>query len=328
MERNAWKIVAGTAVLAGLLAGCGDGAELEAGSGDKAKVAGTTAEPVADPATAFPVVTGWADGEQVDYLLQEVSDPEAAELLSEKTGFDVPVVESLADVPKDALANLYLFMNGIEGPNPFGFQMNVIDSVPGDPGYSPLWLHTFVEWERGVEPRELTSEEEILDAEEAGEVTLEASDLVINCPVLPDGETGFPIVTGFVDGQLVDYTLQEISDPEVTDLMREKTGGFPLDTVESLSGVPQVANLYLFMNGIEGPNPFGYQMNVIDSVPGDPGYSPLWLHTFVEWSPDAEPMELTSEQEILDAQEAGEVTLETSDLVINCPVIPGTVRSL
>jgi hypothetical protein len=277
---------------------------------------------------SFPVVTGWADGEQIDYLLQEVSDPEAADLLSEKTGFDVPVVESLADVPKEALANLYLFMNGVEGPNPFGFQMNVIDSVPGDAGYSPLWLHTFVEWKKGAEPRELTSEREILDAEAAGEVALEASDLVINCPVLPTGETNFPIVTGFVDGQLVDYTLQEISDPEVTELMTEKTGGYPLETVESLSRVPQVANLYLFMNGIRGPNPFGFQMNVIDTIPGESGYSPLWLHTFVKWNKGVEPRELTSEDEVLAAQEAGEVTLETSDLVINCPVIPGTVRSL
>jgi hypothetical protein len=328
MERNRSKAALGLALLAALLTGCGNESDGRSEAPREMAPVGTTAEPVADLEMSFPVVTGWADGEQVDYLLQEVSDPEAAELLSEKTGFEVPVVESLADVPKEALANLYLFMNGIEGPNPFGFQMNVIDSVPGEPGYSPLWVHTFVDGNKGVEPRELTSEQEILDAEEAGDVTLEASDLVINCPVLPSGETNFPIVTGFVDGQLVDYTLQEISDPEVTDLMTEKTGGYPLETVESLSRVPQVANLYLFMNGIDGPNPFGFQMNIIDTVPGEPGYSPLWLHTFVEWKEGVEPSELTSEDEVLAAQEAGEVTLETTDLVINCPVIPGTVRSL
>jgi hypothetical protein len=305
-----------------LLGACGE----EAAPRSAPPPTGTTATPVADSQSSFPVVTGWVDGEPVDYLLQEVSDPDTAELLSEKTGFDVPVVERLADVPRDALANLYLFMNGVEGPNPFGFQMNVLDSGLGDPGYSPLWLHTFVTWNRGVEPRELTSEEEILDAERDGEVTLEGSDLVINCPLLPKGETNFPIVTGFVDGELVDYTLQEISDPEVTDLMREKTGGYPLETVESLSGVSQVATLYLFMDGVKGPNPFGFQMNVIDSIPGDPEYSPLWLHTFVTWNRGVEPRELTSEEEILEAQEAGEVTLEGSDLVINCPVIPGTVR--
>jgi hypothetical protein len=288
---------------------------------------GTTADPVADPDETFPVVTGWVDGEPVDYLLQEISDPEVAELMRDLTGFDVQVVEELADVPRSALANLYLFMNGVKGPNPFGFQMNVLDSTLGDPGYSPLWLHTFVSWNEGVEPRELTSEKEILDAEKAGQVTLEGSDLVVNCPVLPDRETSFPVVTGFVDGMLVDYTLQEISDPEVTDLMRDKTG-YPLETVESLAGVPQVATLYLFMNGVKGPNPFGFQMNVIDTIPGEDGYSPLWLHTFVEWAQGAEPRELTSEDAILEAEAAGELTLETTELVINCPVVPGTERAV
>jgi hypothetical protein len=121
----------------------------------------------------------------VDYLLQEISDPDVADLMRDLTGFDVPVVEALADVPEEALANLYLFMNGIEGPNPFGFQPNVIDGVPGESGYSPLWLHTFVTWADGAEPRLLMSEQEILEAEEAGEVKLERSGLVINCPVIP-----------------------------------------------------------------------------------------------------------------------------------------------
>jgi hypothetical protein len=307
------------------LAACGGGGEPAEPAGPAhAPPRGTEAAPLNEK-SGFPVVTGWAHGEEVEYLLQEVSDPEVADLMRDVTGFDVQVVEELAEAPASSLATLYLFMNGVEGPNPFGFQMNVLDSTLGDPGYSPLWRHTFVTWKPGVEPRELTSEEEILDAEEAGEVTLERSDLVINCPVLPEGETDFPIVTGFVDGSLVDYTLQEISDPEVTDLMREKTG-YPLETVTSLSEATPVANLYLFMDGVKGPNPFGFQMNVIDSLPGEPGYSPLWLHTFVTWSDGVEPRELTSEDEILEAEEAGEVTLEHTDLVINCPVIPGTVR--
>lgn len=184
------------AAVAMLLAACGEETTTGSGQGTESPpAAGTTASPVAD-AEGFPVVTGWVDGESVDYLLQEVSDPDTAELLSEKTGFDVPVVESLADVPKEALATLYLFMNGVEGPNPFGFQMNVLDSGLGDPGYSPLWIHTFVTWNRGVEPRELTSEQEILDAEEAGEVTLEGSDLVINCPILPEGRQASPSSPG------------------------------------------------------------------------------------------------------------------------------------
>jgi hypothetical protein len=322
MPRTTGAFVVAAALL---LAACGDDATPRADRMDEAMA--TTAMAVADADDTFPIVTGWVHGEPVDYLLQEISDPGVADMMRELTGFDVQVVEDLADVPRSALANLYLFMNGVEGPNPFGFQMNVLDSTLGDPGYSPLWRHTFVTWNRGVEPRELTSEEEIIEAEAAGDVTLERSDLVVNCPVLPEGQTSFPIVTGFADDSLVDYTLQEISDPMVADMMRGLTD-YPLELVESLSGVPQAANLYLFMNGLEGPNPFGFQMNVIDTVPGDDGYSPLWLHTFVEWAQGAEPRELTSEDAILEAEAAGELTLETTELVINCPVVPGTERAV
>jgi hypothetical protein len=131
------------------------------------------------------VIEGWADGRSVRYLLQEVSDPAVAKLMKEKTGFDVQTVPTLANAPKEALANLYLFMNGVSGPNPFGFQRNVIDSVPGEPGYSPLWLHTFVKWKGPSKARELKSEKEILAASQAGDVSLERSKLVINCPVIP-----------------------------------------------------------------------------------------------------------------------------------------------
>lgn len=291
---------------------------------------GGTTTPDANPSTpatarSFPVVSGWAHGKPVDYLLQEISDPAVATLMREKTGFDVQVVPALAQVPAKALADLYLFMNGVAGPNPFGFQKNVIDSIPGEPGYSPLWLHTFVKWRDESKARELKSEEEILAAGTAEEVTLERSKLVINCPVLPAGRTNFPVVTGYVDGKLVDYTLQEISDPMVTKLMREKTS-YPLTTVASLGDVSQVANLYLFMNGVSGPNPFGFQRNIIDTVPGQPGYSPLWLHTFVKWKDESNARELKSQREVFAAEKAGEVTLERSKLVINCPVIPGTVR--
>lgn len=169
------RSLAASAVLAVGLVACGGGTERT---------------PRANPSTptatrTFPVVTGWAHGRSVDYLLEEISDPAVAKLMKEKTGFDVQVVRSLEDVPRKALGDLYLFMNGIAGPNPFGFQRNVIDSLPGEPGYSPLWLHTFVKWNDPAKARELKSEEDIQAAAKAGEVTLEGSKLVINCPVIP-----------------------------------------------------------------------------------------------------------------------------------------------
>jgi hypothetical protein len=184
------KAVLTAAGLAVVLAACG---------GPVASTA-PTASPAAPAKKMFPIIAGWAHGKEVRYLLEEMSDPAVAKLMTTKTGFNVPVVASLASVPKEALANLYLFMNGVAGPNPFGFQRNVVDSIPGEPGYSPLWLHAFVKWKDGVTSRELKSQEEILKAASVGEVTLNKSALVVNCPILPDGQDNFPVVSGYAHG--------------------------------------------------------------------------------------------------------------------------------
>jgi hypothetical protein len=50
----------------------------------------------------------------------------------------VLVVPELAKVPPSALGRVYVFTNGVKGPDPMGFQADVFDSAPTDPGYSPL----------------------------------------------------------------------------------------------------------------------------------------------------------------------------------------------
>jgi predicted lipoprotein with Yx(FWY)xxD motif len=187
-------------------AACGDEDDEDATTAEGTQ----TEEPQAPTADALdpPLVGGFYEGEPVDYLLTDVNVEEEAEGLSEATGFPVSYVERLGEVPESATAKLYLFMNGVEGPNPFGFQANVIDSVPGEPGYSPLWLVHAVEWTDESEARELRSERDILDAREAGELTVSKTELIKNSPVVPsekssdptaaadDRETGVEIATG------------------------------------------------------------------------------------------------------------------------------------
>lgn len=168
----------GVATAAALLVSCG-----QDGTGGGG---GTAAPAEAQAASGVPpLIGGFADGRPVEYLLTDVSDQKEAEGLSEATGFPVTFVPSLVDVPDEALANLYLFMNGVEGPNPFGFQANVLDTVPGDEGYSPLWRVQAVTWTDEAAATELRSEEDILAAEEAGELTVEETPLVKNSPVVP-----------------------------------------------------------------------------------------------------------------------------------------------
>ncbi len=80
--------------------------------------------------------------------------------------------------PGNKLADLWSVTNGVDG------QYNIIDVVPGQKGYSPLWDINLVTWKSGVTPRKLTSAAAVRKALAAGQVTMKAAGLVVNCPVI------------------------------------------------------------------------------------------------------------------------------------------------
>lgn len=65
-------------------------------------------------------------------------------------------VPALAEVPESALADVYIFANGVapEGTplHPLGFQADIFDSVPGDVAYSPLRRVLRVRWNEARRP--------------------------------------------------------------------------------------------------------------------------------------------------------------------------------
>jgi hypothetical protein len=134
----------------------------------------------------IPVSQGYANGEKIYFMHPEASDPEVARVLSEMMDSPVLTVPALADLPAEALANVYVFTNGFEGSGPLGYQPDVFDAPPGDPGYSPLrritWV-TYEQWAAGPPTAHLLySVAEILEAEAAGLLKLEPSDIVVNMP--------------------------------------------------------------------------------------------------------------------------------------------------
>lgn len=131
-----------------------------------------------------PLIAGFYQGKSVTYLLTDVSTKKDAAGLSKWSGFPVKFVASLGRIPDSSLAKLYLFTNGVKGPNPFGFQANVLDSVPGDSNYSPLWRVYAVKWDASASPKLLKSEAQILQAQKAGELTITKAPLVKNSPVV------------------------------------------------------------------------------------------------------------------------------------------------
>jgi hypothetical protein len=76
------------------------------------------------------------------------------------------------------VAPIWVVTNGVEA------QRNVIDTVPGRRDYTPLWAVRAVTWKDGVTPRVLRSRRAVDAAVRAGQATVKAMPIVVNCPVL------------------------------------------------------------------------------------------------------------------------------------------------
>ncbi|MDX5364135.1 MAG: hypothetical protein LPJ91_08285 [Pseudazoarcus pumilus] len=131
--------------------------------------------------TVLPLQRAWFEGQIVEYVTTDVSD----RAMAEAHGINhVPrLAEAAALRGAQALTSrVYKF--------PAGEQIGVFQSSPNPAGsrntdlaYSPLWRVVMVRWLRAEAVTELKSEEAVLAAEERGDLALEVTDIVINCPV-------------------------------------------------------------------------------------------------------------------------------------------------
>jgi hypothetical protein len=80
--------------------------------------------------------------------------------------------------PGNKVAPIWAFTNGDDG------QRNVIDTVPGRKDYTPLWAVRMVTWKDAADARVLRSATAIRAAAKAGQLTIAAAPIVVNCPVL------------------------------------------------------------------------------------------------------------------------------------------------
>jgi hypothetical protein len=76
------------------------------------------------------------------------------------------------------VAPIWVVANGVEA------QRNIIDTVPGRRDYTPLWAVRVVTWKDGAAARVLRSKAAVDAALRAGQVTIRAMPIVVNCPVL------------------------------------------------------------------------------------------------------------------------------------------------
>jgi len=190
--------------------------------------------------------------------------------------------------PGNKLAPLWAVTNGAAG------QHNIVDTVPGQADYSPLWQINMVTFKTGTTPHLLKSKADVDAAVKAGEVTTMSTKTVVNCPVLGFGQKK---VAGYSNGHLIHYL----------DLGPVKVA--PGNTVAPLFTVT---------------NPVGAQQHNIaeeNIAPGQTKYPALWGIIKVTFNAGVKPHLLTSYAQIMKAQSSGQVTIAKTTLVVNCPVV-------
>ncbi|NIU77856.1 MAG: hypothetical protein GWN71_31185 [Gammaproteobacteria bacterium] len=157
-----------------LLAGC-EGANLPFMGGVSGRV------PVVPP------VTGYLGGEEILFIHTEASDRAIADTLTAMTGSPVPVVPSLARVPPEATANVFVFTNGVQpdgARGPLEYQPDVFDCPVDTDCYRPLRTVNLVTWSDPAAARVLRSAAGVRRAEAAGELGIERTGVVVNMPLL------------------------------------------------------------------------------------------------------------------------------------------------
>src|ERR671919_756572 len=150
-------------------------------------------------------------------------------------------------------------------------------------------------------------------------------------PFNPDAPITIPLIDGYYNGNKVFFVHTEVSDKMMADMMTMMIN-FPTLNVPQLANISDranVENIYVFTNGVNGSGPYGggpfmFQIDVFDSVPGQTTYSNFRTPYLVTWNDNATARVLTSEEEILQAESNGELTVKDTSIVVNVPIIAWT----
>lgn len=300
----------------------------------------------------IPLVKGFYNGEDLFFIHTEASDKDTANMLTKMVNFRTIFAPILAQTPEAALANVYVFQNGVEGSGPFGFQPDVFDSTPAQVNdYSPLRLVNIVNWNEDQTPRELKSVEEIMDAHTNGELQVTETKIVVNMPMIkwlggqmmiredknitddspymgPGQVTNIDTMNMKVtfiahrgwgpDGKTIYYLVTDAT-PEMPAKMM---GVVYAPKTENLAISPVAVDLFQFGNGIIGSGPMGFQAGIGGANVGDPNYSPMWRISFINWNDPSQAKILETLEDITKVKD--KITVEPAmdgKHIVNCPFI-------
>ena len=197
---------------------------------------------------------------------------------------------------------------------PLEEQLNILDQIPGDPGYNDLWQMYKVIVPKDYVANTVTSYQEI---QEEG-FDIQPTSAIVNCPVVPKGSTASLRLgssskepsPSWYKGKVVYYFYFRESELEITN-----------------DGLVPTSPIYVSFNTnpessdpSSGP-PSGFMTeqgsnqthNVVATLPSDSDYSPLW-QVYVYNNADFD-----SVSDLASAESAN--ILNTNAGYVNCPVV-------
>ena len=217
------------------------------------------------------------------------------------------------DVMSTSPAPIYvLFREGSD--TPVEDQLNIINVIPGDNGYNDFWHVHKVTVPRDYVPNIVSSYQEILTEG----FMIEPTDILVNCPVVPDGSTAS---MRYGADESADLTRGWYNDKVVYyfNFSEKALSVDPNNPVVPLSGIMVSFNVNPGEPG--GGPPSGFMTedgsmqthNVVQTLPMDAGYSPLWNVNVYDNADFDMVSDWTS------ANNAN--ILATNVAMVNCPVV-------
>lgn len=216
------------------------------------------------------------------------------------------------DVMPRQPAPIYVLFH--ESGDPVANQRNIVDVVPGDPGYSDFWQVVEVTVPDGYIANTATS---LQDLETAG-YTMRTTSTLVNCPIVPDGSTAAErlggghahpgsLAEGWYKDEAIYYfhfaeaSLETTSTAEVPtspifvtfNINPDEAGGGPASGFRTEPGTQQTHN-------------------VVATIPGQIGYSPFW-EVFVYDNADFD--------QVTDLATAQDASLFGMAALVNCPIV-------
>jgi hypothetical protein len=205
------------------------------------------------------------------------------------------------DVQSDVPGTMYRLVHA-GSHDPITGQLDIVDLIPGDDGYSDFWRIAWVEVPANFVPGSITS------ASQVRELHIDNTSSIVDCPIVPRGTSA--------------RGAHGVVAPDARELWRRGQRvtclHFAPDLVLDGDHVP-TSPIYVTFASEAGP-PSGFRTegptpqthNVVMSLPGDVDYSPLWaVHVYDRQAFDR----------VRDANTALAVSPTKEGPLVNCPII-------